>query len=92
MHTPYAYVDDALIALERMFRFRFPDWLRQRFADDGQLQCAQLCDNALAAAGVNVFKDGRIVGDVYPGSYELLFVADGWYTEAFFASFPMSIR
>jgi hypothetical protein len=86
---PYAYLDDGLIGLERIFRFRFPDWVRQRFQDDGQWQCAQLADASLAAAKVNVFKDGRMVGDVYPGSYEQLFVDRGWYTAEFFASFPL---
>jgi hypothetical protein len=86
---PYAYLDDALIAVERVFRFRFPHWIRQRFQDDGQFQCAQLCDGALAAAGVNVFHDGRMIGDVFPGSYELVFVERGWYTAEFFKSFPL---
>lgn len=88
--TPYAYLDDALICLERVFRFRFPDWIRQRFADDGQLQCAQLADNALAAAGVNVFEDGRMIGDVFPGSYEQEFVRRGWYDTSFFRSYALS--
>lgn len=88
-NKPYAYLDDALIAIERIGRFRFPDFIRQRFQDDGQFQCAQLADAALAAAGVNVFKDGRRIGDVFPGSYEMEFVQRGWYTEAFFKSFPM---
>lgn len=86
---PYAFLDDALIGFERVFRFRFPDWVRQRFEDDGQWQCAQLADACLAAANVNVFHDGRMIGDVFPGSYEAEFVKRGWYTEQFFASFPL---
>jgi hypothetical protein len=86
---PYAYLDDALIAVERTFRFRFPAWIRQRFQDDGQFQCAQLCDASLAAAGVNVFHDGRMIGDVFPGSYEQEFIKRGWYTLKFFKSFPL---
>ena len=86
---PYAYLDDALIGVERIFRFRFPDWVRRRFADDGQWQCAQLADACMAAANQNVFKDGRKLGDVYPGSYEQAFIDRGWYTAKFFASFPL---
>ena len=86
---PYAYLDDALIGVERIFRFRFPDWVRRRFSDDGQWQCAQLSDACMAAAGVNVFKDGRMIGDVFPGSYEQAFVERGWYTEAYFQTFPL---
>jgi uncharacterized protein YycO len=86
---PYAFLDDALIAVERVFRFRFPGWVRERFADDGQWQCAELADAALAAAGVNVFHDGRMIGDVYPGSYEAEFINRGWYTLKYFRTFPL---
>jgi hypothetical protein len=89
---PYAYLDDALIAVERIFRFRFPDWVRQRFQNDGQFQCAQLCDAALAAAGVNVFHDGRMIGDVFPGSYEQEFINRGWYSLDYFKSFPLNVH
>lgn len=86
---PYAYLDDALIALERIGRFRFPACIRERFAYDGQLQCAQLCDFALNAAGVHVFDDDRLIGDVFPGSFEQEYIKRRWYTAAFFASFPL---
>jgi hypothetical protein len=86
---PYAYLDDALIGIERVLRFRFPTWVRQRFQDDGQWQCAQLADACLAAANLNVFKDGRMIGDVFPGSYEAEFIKRGWYTAAYFESFPV---
>ena len=87
---PYAYLDDALIAIERIFSFRFPHWVRARFADDGQWQCAELADAALYAGGLRVFKDDRMFGDVYPGSYEFEFVKRRWYTELFFKSFPIT--
>ncbi len=86
---PYAFLDDALIGIERIFRFRFPLYVRRIFADDGQWQCAQLCDAALAHAGVQVFDDGRMVGDVFPGSYETEFIRRRWYTLAFFKSFKL---
>lgn len=89
---PYAYLDDALIAAERIGRFRFPEWVRQRFQDDGQWQCAQLADACLAAGNVPVFDDGRMIGDVFPGSYEQEFVRRRWYTAFLFKSYPLNWR
>jgi hypothetical protein len=92
VNKPYAYLDDALIAIERIGRFRFPDWVRRGFQSDGQWQCAQVADAALAAAGVHVFDDGRMIGDVFPGSYEEEMIKRHWYTLAFFESFPLNWR
>lgn len=86
---PYSFADDALIGLERIFGFRFPNWVRARFASDHQFQCAQLCDASLKAGGVEAFDDGRMTGDVFPGSFEELCIERGWYTAAFFAKYPV---
>lgn len=86
---PYAFADDALIALERVFRFRFPRWLRRKFQNDGQWQCAQLSQQSLLAGGVALVPNA-MVGDVYPGTFEAAFIHLGWYTLAFFKSFKLS--
>lgn len=86
---PYAYADDALIAIERVFRFRFPMFVRREFQKDGQWQCAQLSQAALLAGGVSLVP-ASVYGDVYPGTFESAFEACGWYTKQFFASFKLS--
>jgi cell wall-associated NlpC family hydrolase len=63
--TPYSFLDYASIALAH-FRIR-PAWVRDFVADSGHLICSQLVDEAYLRAGVHLFSDGRIPGDVTPG-------------------------
>lgn len=86
---PYAYADDALIAIERIFRFRFPKDCRQQFEDDGQWQCAQLADAALMAGGIDAFPDHDVVGDVSPGDFEQLFIAKHWHASSEFDGYKI---
>lgn len=82
--TPYAYADDLMIGAERVLGVRFPRWVRARYADTGQFQCAQLATYALMAADVNPFPDRDTIGDVTPGDFEALFIRNGWHTPAEF--------
>ncbi|MFE0326307.1 hypothetical protein ACFW08_05760 [Streptomyces sp. NPDC058960] len=63
--TPYSFLDYASIALA-YYRIR-PAWVRDFVADSGHLICSQLVDEAYLRAGVHLFDDGRIPGDVTPG-------------------------
>ncbi|MFI7096404.1 hypothetical protein [Streptomyces lydicus] len=69
--TPYSFLDFASLALER-FHVR-PRWVRDYVASTGHLICSQLVDVAYRRAGVELFDDGRIPGDVTPGDlYRLI--------------------
>jgi cell wall-associated NlpC family hydrolase len=63
--TPYSFLDYASIGLAH-FRVR-PRWVRDFVADSGHLICSQLVDEAYLRAGVRLFDDGRLPGDVTPG-------------------------
>ncbi|MGW2950756.1 hypothetical protein [Streptomyces eurythermus] len=63
--TPYSFLDYASIALAS--RHIRPRWVRDFVADSGHLICSQLVDEAYLRAGVHLFSDGRIPGDVTPG-------------------------
>ncbi|MFF1684480.1 MULTISPECIES: hypothetical protein [unclassified Streptomyces] len=63
--TPYSFMDYASIGLAH-YRIR-PAWVRDFVADTGHLICSQLVDEAYLRAGVHLFDDGRLPGDVTPG-------------------------
>lgn len=63
--TPYSFLDYGSIALA-YYKIR-PRWVRDFVADSGHLICSQLVDEAYLRAGVHLFDDGRIPGDVTPG-------------------------
>lgn len=63
--TPYSFLDYASIALAH-YRIR-PRWVRDFVADSGHLICSQLVDEVYLRAGVHLFDDGRLPGDVTPG-------------------------
>jgi uncharacterized protein YycO len=63
--TPYSFLDYASIALAH-YRIR-PRWVRDFVADSDHLICSQLVDEAYLRAGVHLFNDGRLPGDVTPG-------------------------
>ncbi|WP_037827112.1 hypothetical protein [Streptomyces sp. NRRL F-5630] len=63
--TPYSFLDYASIGLA-FYRIR-PRWVRDYVADTGHLICSQLVDEVYLRAGVHLFSDGRIPGDVTPG-------------------------
>ncbi|WP_405927885.1 hypothetical protein OG554_03550 [Streptomyces griseus] len=63
--TPYSFLDYASIALAH-YRIR-PAWVRDFVASTGHLICSQLVDEVYLRAGVHLFDDGRLPGDVTPG-------------------------
>ncbi|MEV7250246.1 hypothetical protein [Streptomyces cyaneofuscatus] len=63
--TPYSFLDYASIALAH-YRIR-PAWVRDFVADTGHMICSQLVDEVYLRAGVHLFDDGRLPGDVTPG-------------------------
>lgn len=69
--TPYSFLDYASIALAH-WRIR-PQWVRDYVAATGHMICSQLVDEVYRRAGVDLFADDRIPGDVTPGDiYKLL--------------------
>lgn len=63
--TPYSFLDYGSIALAA-WHIR-PPWVRRYVTATRHLICSQLVDLAYARAGVVLFDDGRIPGDVTPG-------------------------
>jgi hypothetical protein len=68
----YSWVDDACIALTDIFGWHVPSAVRKRLANPHRLECAQLVDIAYAQAGIQLFDDGRLPGDVAPSDLLLL--------------------
>lgn len=69
--TPYSFADYLSIGLA-YFHAR-PVWVRDYIADTGHMICSQLVDEVYKRAGVQLFDDGRLPGDVTPGDlYRLL--------------------
>lgn len=63
--TPYSFADYLSIGLA-YFHVR-PAWVRDYIADTGHMICSQLVDEVYKRAGVHLFDDGRLPGDVTPG-------------------------
>lgn len=63
--TPYSFVDYASIGLA-YFHIR-PSVVRRYIASTGHMICSQLVDEVYKRAGVQLFYDGRLPGDVTPG-------------------------
>jgi len=70
--APYSWVDDACIGLTHLFGWHVPAAVRRRLANPKRLECAQLVDVAYLEAGVHLFSDGRLPGDVAPSDLLLL--------------------
>jgi hypothetical protein len=73
--TPYSWVDVVCIGLARLFGWHVPESVRKRLNRVDRLECAQLVDVDYARAGVHLFPDGRIAGDVAPS--DLLHLIEG---------------
>ena len=73
--APYSWVDDACIALARIFGVHVPEWVRLRLASKGRLMCSQLVDVSYSEAGIDLFTDDRLPGDVAPGDLDQLIIA-----------------
>ena len=65
--TPYSWIDDACIGLADVFGWHVPEPVRKRLTRRTRLMCSQLVDTAYRDAGLELFHDGRIAGDVSPG-------------------------
>jgi len=65
--APYSWVDDACIAAADLFGWHVPLWVRWQLARPDRLMCSQLVDESYREAGVHLFQDGRMPGDVAPG-------------------------
>lgn len=65
--TPYSWVDCAAIGLAKIFGWHLPEVVRKRLNRKDRLMCSQLVDTCDLRAGVHLFLDGRIPGDVSPG-------------------------
>lgn len=63
--TGYGWPDIAALGLARLgFRSR---WVDRRIERSDRLICSQLVDKAYDLAGVHLFDDGRLPGEVTPG-------------------------
>lgn len=72
--VPYSLLDYAAIAA---LHLHLPSkWIRQRVQSSGHLICSQLVDAAYLNAGVHLFNDGRLPGDVAPA--DLSAWAEDW--------------
>lgn len=69
--TPYSFIDYLSIGLAT-WHIR-PRWVREYIASTGHQICSQLVDYAYGLAGVELFADGRLPGDVTPGDLWRLF-------------------
>lgn len=63
---PYSWVDCACIGLADTFGWHVPEWVRRRLARPDRLMCSQLVDQCYLEAGIHLYDDGRIPGDVAP--------------------------
>jgi hypothetical protein len=62
--TPYSALDYAALAL---LHLHLPSgWVRRRVQKSGHMICSQLCDAVFDRAGIHLFTDGRLPGDVMP--------------------------
>jgi len=64
--TPYSWVDCVAIGLTDIFGWHVPEVVRKRLNRRDRMMCSQLVDSAYLAAGVHLFADGRVPGDVSP--------------------------
>jgi hypothetical protein len=64
--TPYSLLDYYTLAA---VEFGWPggSWARKRVEDSKHLICSALTDRVLDVAGVHLYSDGRLPGDVTPG-------------------------
>lgn len=80
---PYSWAADGMIAVNEIMGIKTPQFVLERLDSDREYECAQLGDAMLTkGAGIQVFDDGRAPGAVFPGSFEPLFKANGWWPAA----------
>lgn len=64
---PYSWIDDACIGLTDILGVHVPPYVRERLGRSDRLMCSQLIDRCWFQAGIHLFDDGRLDGDVSPG-------------------------
>ncbi|MCU1617211.1 MAG: hypothetical protein JWO98_4751 [Frankiales bacterium] len=71
-YSPLDYVALALVHLENLLTgrsrptWRLTKWIRRRVQSSGHMICSQLVDAVYERAGIHLFHDGRLPGDVMP--------------------------
>lgn len=75
--TPYSWVDCACIGVADTLGWHVPEWVRKRLNRRDRLMCSALVDTAYLDAGVHLFNDGRITGDISPEDLRTLIVKEG---------------
>lgn len=55
-----------------------PKWLQKRVASNKELICSASCDLAYSRAGVHLFDDGRIAGEVTPADLVSVIIKRKW--------------
>lgn len=73
--TPYSWVDVACIGITKTTGEDVPESIRKRINRKDRLMCSQLVDRSYHMAGIDLFTDGRIEGDVSPGDLYTLILA-----------------
>lgn len=74
----YDHLGFVAIAVTKILGPFAPRWLLRYIGTRDRLICSYLCDLALQAGGIHVFKDHRPRGCVTPGSFGKMFVLRGW--------------
>lgn len=80
--TPYSWVDFVYAGLGAVLKEHTPQWIANRAANPHALICSQLCDLALQAGGIHLFKDERPPGGVTPGTFGRYYKRHGWTEDA----------
>lgn len=71
--TPYSFLDYLALGLHHLApKARLTRWARQRVQDSGHLICSAFVDRVFQRAGIHLYTDGRLHGDVTPSDL------DGW--------------
>lgn len=67
---PYSFLDYLALALAE---WKVPGWqlVRRRVETSKHMICSALVDRAYSYAGINLYDDGRLPGDVTPGDLDL---------------------
>lgn len=80
--TPYNWADFFAAGVASILKQRTPRWLDAFVGSTDRLICSQICDLALQAGGIHLFRDERPVGAVTPASFGAYFKAHGWSERA----------
>lgn len=71
----YSWFDCACIGCSKLTGGHVPGFIRDRLDQPHMNMCSQLVDVIRAEAGIHLFRDGRLPGDVSPGDLRSLITA-----------------